>query len=380
MSDIYGYAILNIAAHTSQCDADGFLSATLERPSNLYAGGTSIQQFESSVNTSRLSVRGWVFQERLSSPRILHCMRGAFYHEDDDGARAEDGSYTASKGIRGDWKRLKLDREWYQLMEVYSTCSLTYERDRLPAVAGLASRLHGSQGLAYCGGIWAASIHEGLLWVRLDSFTHHRIGASDDEKPPSWSWAYCGSYIQFLTLGDPSCFPTIEFGSFKPLKRASVATSLSKISGNARLELRAGIRSMSTMSIKQQTFYAFLGLPPIADANRVWKLYKNHRNKGLTGMGWVIFDSNHVHTDLSNLWMAQIAQEEPRYNAFKPCRDCIRDGDHNLEHEGPWTFPTAYVLVLVPIEAEHHYRRVGIGRVWSHPLKTEVEYRTIFIH
>jgi hypothetical protein len=60
--------------------------------------------------------------------------------------------------------------DWCKLVERYSICALTFDRDRLPAIAGIA-RFVASYDLAgeYLFGLWSKSLHQGLLWVVADN-------------------------------------------------------------------------------------------------------------------------------------------------------------------------------------------------------------------
>jgi hypothetical protein len=58
---------------------------------------------------------------------------------------------------------------WYKLVERYTKCALTFETDRLPAIAGLAQFFgeHDDTG-RYLFGSFSKSLHLGLLWVEVN--------------------------------------------------------------------------------------------------------------------------------------------------------------------------------------------------------------------
>jgi hypothetical protein len=102
MAYVYYNSTCTIAAYSAKNDSEGFLAAAFEpRPSfwlsprpqaenanfsvshnmtprSLSLGGS----FRSQVNENFLTRRGWVFQERILSRRILHFTRYHIFYED----------------------------------------------------------------------------------------------------------------------------------------------------------------------------------------------------------------------------------------------------------------------------------------------------------
>ena len=72
---------------------------------------------------------------------------------------------------------------WYETVEAYSLRGLTYEKDRLPTLEGLAREFSVRTGYHYHQGIWKEDHLRGLLW-RSRSRRSTR-----EEQIPSWSWA-----------------------------------------------------------------------------------------------------------------------------------------------------------------------------------------------
>ena len=137
--------------------------------------------------------RGWIFQERLFSRRILHfgtfenswechcgiaCERMPFvvsvatrdYH---DGRppihlhyhiRLEDNLGEASGDYALD--SFTLLQEWYRAVNLFSTTQFTYKSDKLLAIASLAktkyNQLRGQSD--YFAGIWSIDFPAGLAW------------------------------------------------------------------------------------------------------------------------------------------------------------------------------------------------------------------------
>ncbi|KAJ9608490.1 hypothetical protein H2200_007478 [Cladophialophora chaetospira] len=149
-----------------------------------------------------LLLRGWVFQERILSPRMLH-----FGNEITWECRSEsvcECNFKASSGALQDSKhRLReegcslwssesststLHLTWKRVVEEYSelASNLTYERDIFPALSGLASRFSRLLSDEYVAGMWRKHLIQGLLWVVPSS---PEGGVPLKWRAPTWSWA-----------------------------------------------------------------------------------------------------------------------------------------------------------------------------------------------
>jgi hypothetical protein len=65
---------------------------------------------------------------------------------------------------------------WQSIVEQFTRCRLSYEKDFLPALSGLASRFQAELGSQYHAGLWRNDLIRGLLWT-------HDFGV-DDACPP----------------------------------------------------------------------------------------------------------------------------------------------------------------------------------------------------
>ncbi|KAF5592825.1 heterokaryon incompatibility protein [Fusarium pseudocircinatum] len=159
-----------------------------------------------------LTDRGWVFQERILSPRVLHFTKTQVVWECFEMNKSEmfprwspqpaDAVYTPDlKAIdaffddghrrtalaKEEDKKMTVDvyQQWINLVKTYSKCSLTYPDDRLMAMAGIAEMFRKNSGDEYLAGLWRSRIVEGLNWVVLEPGP----GPQNPERVPSWSWA-----------------------------------------------------------------------------------------------------------------------------------------------------------------------------------------------
>ena len=161
-----------------------------------------------------LSERAWTFQENILSSRILHYTeteviwecRTAMISEDGyplDGRRGVGLAHTLSSEIDNHpWKC------WFDLVEAYSRRNLTFDTDKLPALSGVAAKIHSSTGSQYYAGLWKHNLEEHLLWF-LEPWPFDSVFVPDinyGPKPvpllcknavPSWSWASMNGAVLF---------------------------------------------------------------------------------------------------------------------------------------------------------------------------------------
>lgn len=176
--------------------------------------------WETNVDLGSLNERAWVVQERLLAPRVLHCCYNMMYWEcpclratevDPQGEMNHD-HVTNSVDFRTNMKRdflmastntgrSRKPRGWSELetrfesfnlivRSYYFPKSLTYPRDRLPAISGVARWFMTRLGLSpesYLAGLWRESLLEPLLW-HFDR-PPKSTAVRDLEAGPSWSWA-----------------------------------------------------------------------------------------------------------------------------------------------------------------------------------------------
>ena len=163
------------------------------------------------LDDESLTRRGWAFQERLLSQRLLHFGTNQMYWECQQKLLYEDGTSFESpktdlstvmaqhaKGIAGDWQRL---------VEKYAVREFTFEDDKLPAIAGLARRIAEATGDVYLAGLWRSQLLSNLAWKKPMSLSkylsedhkHQRLSVlkRDRYRAPSWSWAAIDAEIQY---------------------------------------------------------------------------------------------------------------------------------------------------------------------------------------
>lgn len=234
MAEIYEGALLNICPIGSPNSETGFLFPRTNGSVHFDAEDTMghkqrlfLQVFEGGLDQKLdvdgiLQQRGWTLQERVLSRANL-CFPAPASGK---GMLWECGflrlSETSSKswaseprlkgiGLRshlvhgerlhhlfppiGDNAPQKSVIQWYRLVIEFSHRRLSFPKDKLLAISGLAASLgHEIKG-RYVDGLWSNDMHRGLLW-KIDYQGDQR----DNEvlnRAPSWSWASCEGVISF---------------------------------------------------------------------------------------------------------------------------------------------------------------------------------------
>ncbi|KAH7027221.1 heterokaryon incompatibility protein-domain-containing protein [Microdochium trichocladiopsis] len=145
-----------------------------------------------------LAARGWIFQERKFSRRKIF-FSGEIVHWECNEVRADEIEYGGSKirriearsgSPRHDWWR---PSPWQELIQDYSGTKLTFRRDKLWAIAGLARETRagtraGIHDERYYAGLWRSTFIADLTWTYQDH-RHFRSEYCGAYVAPSWSWA-----------------------------------------------------------------------------------------------------------------------------------------------------------------------------------------------
>lgn len=235
------------------------------------------------LDESPLSERGWVCQERILSPRILHYARSQLFWECRQCLLAEDnlrpwalGNANAPTvcglarnlyGMSHDAaSRDRLLHIWYQnvVSQSYSRRKLTNPDDKLIAISGIARAFHRHLRSDYVAGLWAQQdLAWGLSWRRKG-----HAAKSTSYRAPSFSWAALDAAVEWPPRR-PSGLSSIklekvhiELGSQDPFGR--VATAWIQVTGLVRA---------ATVVARKQMSAGFIDL--------VWELRSTRSNKWL---------------------------------------------------------------------------------------------------
>jgi hypothetical protein len=225
MHQIYAEARINITAACSTGSSDGlFVSADRSRENlapllslpcydkrKCLSGWISLELYDLSFSLVEdlAHTRAWVWQEtELSSRRIDYATQMRWscntksVNEMASTNKAIDlisGSAREFYGTVSNYyvPRPNLEAEqglqnstsqpmeyWYDGVNRFRGRDITYQEDRLPAIAGVAKRVQTRTRYHYKAGLWLEDIHRGLLW---NSGTSGQRSLTT--RASSWSWA-----------------------------------------------------------------------------------------------------------------------------------------------------------------------------------------------
>jgi hypothetical protein len=152
----------------------------------------------SSATTNKLLTRAWFFQERYLSRRVLH-FRGkkGLWWECMQGSQRVGLFFTNSslrapnnKDMIAKWRDLTRKDAcavWHKLIGEYSSMSLTFAKDRLPAISGLVAEFQSVWNVEYVTGLWRDTLIQDMLWRYIENPKRQRPPRRA-AKAPTWSW------------------------------------------------------------------------------------------------------------------------------------------------------------------------------------------------
>ncbi|KAF2670799.1 HET-domain-containing protein [Microthyrium microscopicum] len=272
MAGIYANSFLTLAATRASNGEVGLFSDTVSvelncgkselllcrLPNHPIPGSVTNEDFP-------LLSRGWVAQEILLSPRILHFCNGDLILEcvedivcscgesiknlngmkDKMWATSEEIPAHSTRTIRAllyqSSKHAAIKskasvittaepsyfRAWREFASRYSKLSLTFQSDRLPAMAGLVHRFAAGYGktdakalgTTYAAGVWEENLHNDLLWF-MPNIVKPQARA-EGTTAPSWSWVSCGSVVAWLTptAGAELWFQVVDVSKVRSCQR-----------------------------------------------------------------------------------------------------------------------------------------------------------------
>ncbi|KAN0121687.1 HET domain containing protein [Hyaloscypha variabilis] len=83
------------------------------------------------------------------------------------------------------------------IIKMYTSCSLTFPKDRLTAISGIIQLIEESSGLTPVVGLWKELLLPNILWYSQTSSPRPEFTPAD-ELPPSWSWASVSGPVEFV--------------------------------------------------------------------------------------------------------------------------------------------------------------------------------------
>lgn len=229
MHKVYAHSYCAIAAAASADSSQGLFRR--RTPHFLYPCETQIPWFtndqrkfqlteflfwQSQIQEQPLHRRGWVVQERLLAPRVLHFSSQQIVWECRELDAAEKYPKGLPKVLGGTalalFKGLDPDEDgarlrglsdqdpdpkyyghhlWDKIVVAYTSSLLTFKGDKLIALSGIAKRQQAELGDEYLAGLWRQWLPSQLLWhvdhcLQVDNSPSVR---PEVYRAPSWSWA-----------------------------------------------------------------------------------------------------------------------------------------------------------------------------------------------
>ncbi|KAF2812161.1 HET-domain-containing protein, partial [Mytilinidion resinicola] len=200
VDQVYQGAHLTIVAAAGQNayhGLPGVSTSRTERQLRVLIKGITISSMLENANRAitftRWNTRGWTYQERLLSKRLVtftasqvfyQCDRGCDFQEQYPCTPAKDFTHTVLDPLA------RLDLENRNIWDVYAIAvaeytrrSLTDPMDKLRALSGILNYLQQPFGAPFLCGIPSTLFDVGLLWKPLG------LCSRNNSIFPSWSWA-----------------------------------------------------------------------------------------------------------------------------------------------------------------------------------------------
>jgi len=212
MAAVYSNSYLTIAAASSDSDDKGFLRprpfeySTVRLTST--SGDSALVYLSRKENVpgrrealgDPLFRRAWVLQEQYLSKRTLVFSEKQIYfvcHQlanpytqplSESNRLSQLNLNSAFRSVASDWRRVP---------EELSARELTYDTDKLPSIAGIASSVSTTSNGAqrkYCAGLWMDELPNDLLFYRFG-----KTVALQEYAAPSWSWAALNGSVSWIS-------------------------------------------------------------------------------------------------------------------------------------------------------------------------------------
>lgn len=128
--------------------------------------------------------RAWTFQEWFLSPRVLHIHAMTVWDCFDSRGNELEDRFLGREGIPRAFPGIDT---WPLIVEDFTSRQISMEKDRLPALAGLAERFQAQTGYVYLAGLWLEALPRSLIWTRRYHYIPMRRPLA--YRAPTWSWA-----------------------------------------------------------------------------------------------------------------------------------------------------------------------------------------------
>ncbi|KAH8767613.1 heterokaryon incompatibility protein-domain-containing protein [Hyaloscypha finlandica] len=203
MAEVYGNATVNIAASQAGDGTFGlFVERTGYKVGRKYfetSGGDIYELIpkhmaETFLIVSPLSKRAWAFQERYLAQRTLHFTAEQIFAECNQHIACE----AWPRGVPETWEHREFPKfpkglhkkDWTRTVYHYLEGQLTYPKDILVALSGVARQFQERLQDQYVAGLWMKQLPWQLCWrSKLSNRYSLQSTLELPYRAPSWSWA-----------------------------------------------------------------------------------------------------------------------------------------------------------------------------------------------
>lgn len=305
---------------------------------------------------SPLYSRGWVCQERWLAPRLLSFHSNQVFWEC---AKVKACEAFPSSGVKAvtDQGNIKLayrsniqaigrgvihphistlegrdafSSSWQQIVESYTSCTLTEEQDKLIAIQGIANIHKRTRNDEYLAGLWQASLPSGLMWTTRDGL---QASGEPTYRPqvyraPTWSWASVEGLIEIYPEVHPEEERWVNLCQILEAKTTPLGEGTTGQVSDGYIKLRGRLLRTSSLSFHTSPKGKFVQIVRSLD--------------GDPSKSWI------------NCQIDDVANWSPKDNLLLPALQCEYRSFQSCMLKG---------LVLEPVEGPADtYKRVG---TWS---------------
>ncbi|KAK8859801.1 heterokaryon incompatibility protein-domain-containing protein [Apiospora arundinis] len=320
--------------------------------------------WDKDVSQSIINKRGWVLQERLLSPRVIHfgahqllwecCTKDAAEIYPNGlpleifGPRGRIKTLAPNYllGVQNNGGNLAVYEAWARIVQAYTACDLTFPSDKLVAISGIAKMVRSILNDEYVAGMWRLHLDREILWVRSPAFRPDGPGILDSPyRAPTWSWAAVDGKVSLghIYIQDASILLRVEH------------VELQHVSGDPMGRICGGYLKLSGVLKKLVLLPHF----PVAKGFESWEMVIN-------GTHFRAFDDS--------------SMEEPPFRVYLDRSRSTNGSDLGSEHlfcmparvrDGP--SGSIYVLLLEALDTTKGvFRRIGIARGWGTDVKAKI--------
>ena len=348
MDKVYRYSACNILAEAAiNCDGGLFFerdpqqlgiftldekqTSSLSHRSTVCVTRDYVSAKSDKRKGSPLYSRGWVCQERWLAPRqISFHPNQVFWQCTNFKACEAFPSWTKSlthPHTTTIHRRDKSSFSWRAMVEVYTTCTLTEEQDKLIAIQGLANIYKSLHDDNYLAGLWRKQLPSGLMWTTRNGLQANGEPTCRPQtyRAPSWSWASVEGTIELFPEVYPEEERWIDICQVVETKITPIGEDNTGQIGDGYIKLRG--RLLSTEGLSFHT----------SPKGKVVQVARSRAGDPLRSS--------------INCQIDDVAQWSPRDNVLLPILLCDYQSPQSCMLKG---------LVLVPVEGHTDtYERIG---------------------